>query len=101
VALVSIPGKVTFDPSRREWGFLMYDDVAAQNLFVSIPALTVQHIRNTPVLDAGPEDAKAIEDRRADLEEAASRKFDRGQFEPSALHSPLRIIEISPADLDE
>jgi hypothetical protein len=78
----------------------MHDEAAAQNVFVFVPAHTVQHIRNTPLLDGDIEDTKAIEDRRADLEQAASRKFDRGQFEPRVLQS-LRVIEISPADLDE
>jgi hypothetical protein len=100
VALVPISGKLTLDRDPPRWSFMMHDEAAAQNVFVFVPARTVQHIRNTPLLDAGPEDTKAIEDRLPDIEQAAIRKFDRGQFEPRVLHS-LRVIEISPADLDE
>ena len=95
MALVPMSGKLTFDQDRLEWGFLMHDEAAAQDVLVFVPARTVQYIR-----DADTDEAKAIEDRRADIEQAASRKFDRGQFEPRVLHS-LRVIEISPADLDE
>jgi hypothetical protein len=100
MALVPMSGrKATFDQDRLGWGFLMHDEDAGQYVFVFLPARTVEYIRNSVLLDAGDEDAKAIEDRRADIEQAASRKFDRGEFAPKALHS-LRVIEIIPADLD-
>jgi hypothetical protein len=40
------------------------------------------------------------EDRLADIQQAASRKFGQGEFEPRVLQS-LRIIKINPADLDD
>jgi hypothetical protein len=60
----------------------------------------VLHIRNSKSLDDGPEDEKAIEDRLADIQKAASRKFDLWQFASTVMQSN-RIIKISPTDLDD
>jgi hypothetical protein len=95
-----MPGKLTFDRGRKEWGFLMHDGGAPNDpVFVYLTARTVEYIRNDAVLDAGPEDQEAIERRLPDIRQAASRKFDRGEFAPRVLNS-RRVIEINPADLD-
>jgi hypothetical protein len=79
----------------------MHDEAALNDdVFVYLTARTVEHIRNSKLLDAGPEDEKAIEDRLPDIQRAASRKFDRGEFASRVMQSN-RIIEINPADLDE
>jgi hypothetical protein len=101
VALVPMPGKLKFDQDWLEWYFLMHDEAALNDdVFVYLTARTVEHIRNSKLLDAGREDEKAIEDRLADIQKAASRKFDRGEFASRVMQSN-RIIEISPADLDD
>jgi hypothetical protein len=101
VALVPMPGKLKFDQDWLEWYFLMHDEAAVNDdVYVYLTARTVEHIRNSKLLDAGPEDEKAIEDRLADIQKAASRKFDRGEFASTVMQSN-RIIKISPADLDE
>ena len=64
MALVPMPGKLSFD--QDHWRFLMHDEGGA-DVFVFVTARTVVHIRNSPLLDAGPEDRKAIEERRRDL----------------------------------
>jgi hypothetical protein len=102
MALVPIPGKkLKFDQDWLEWFFLMHDE-AAQNddVFVYLTARTVEHIRNSKLLDAGPEDEKAIKDRLADIQRAAGRKFDSGEFASRVMQSN-RIIEINPEDLDD
>jgi hypothetical protein len=101
VALVPMPGKLKFDEDWLEWFFLMHDEAAVNDdVFVYLSARTVQHIRNETALDRGPQDEKAIEDRLGDIQKAASRKFDRGEFVSTVMHSN-RIIKISPADLDD
>ena len=101
VALVPMPGKLKFDQDWLEWFFLMHDEAAVNDdVYVYLTARTVEHIRNSKLLDAGPEDEKAIEDRLADIQKAASRKFDRGEFASTVMQSN-RIIKISPADLDD
>jgi hypothetical protein len=99
VALVPMPEKLRFIRDRLEWGFLMHDEAGA-DVFVCLTSRAVEHIRNSKLLDAGPEDENAIEGRLPDIQQAASRKFERGEFAPKALHS-LRVIEINPADLDD
>jgi hypothetical protein len=82
-------------------GFLMHDEAAPNDpVFVYLTARTVEHIRNSKLLDADREDARDIEGRLPDIQKAASRKFDRGEFGPKFPRS-LRIIEINPADLDD
>ena len=101
MALVPMPGKLKFDEDWLEWFFLMHDEAAVNDdVYVYLPASTVEHIRNSKLLDAGREDEKAIEDRLADIQKAASRKFDRRDFASTVMHSN-RIIKINPADLDE
>jgi hypothetical protein len=101
VALVPMPGKLKFDQDWLEWFFLMHDEAALNDdVYVYLTAPTVEHIRNSKLLDSGPEDEKAIEDRLADIQKAASRKFDRGEFASTVMQSN-RIIRISPADLDD
>jgi hypothetical protein len=100
VELVTKPGTLTFD--RDHWGLLMQDESGAQkgDVFVYLPEGTIQHIKDSPLLDADSEDRKAIEGRLADIEKAATRKFGRGELAPSAVNG-RRVIEISPADLDD
>ena len=94
-------GKLKFDLDWLEWFFLMHDEAAVNDdVYVYLTARTVEHIRNSKLLDAGPEDEKAIEGRLADIQMAASRKFDRGEFASTVMQSN-RIIKISPADLDD
>ena len=101
MALVPMPGKLKFDQNWLEWFFLMHDEAAVNDdVCVYLTAPTVEHIRNSKLLDAGPEDEKAIEGWLGDIQKAASRKFDRGEFASRAMHSN-RIIKINPADLDD
>lgn len=96
-----MPGKLKFDQDWGEWFFLMHDETAENDdVFVYLTTGTVEHIRNSKLLDAGPEDEKAIEDRLGDIQKAARRKFDRGEFASTVMHSN-RIIKIGPADLDD
>jgi hypothetical protein len=95
-----MPGKLKFDQDWLEWFFLMHDEAAVNDdMYVYLTASTLEHIRKKS-LDNGPEDEKAIEDRLADIQKAASRKFDLGQFASTVMQSN-RIIKISPADLDD
>jgi hypothetical protein len=102
VALVPMPGKLKFDQDWLEWCFLMHDEAALNyDVFVYLTARTVEHIRNSKLLDPdSEEERKEIEARLPDIQKAASRKFDRGEFASRVLQSN-RIIEISPADLDD
>jgi hypothetical protein len=101
MALVPMAGKLKFDQDWLEWYFLMHDEAAVNDdVYVYLTARTVEHIRNSKLLDDGPEDEKAIEDRLADIQKAASRKFDLGHFASTVMQSN-RIIKISPADLDD
>jgi hypothetical protein len=101
VALVPMPGKLKFDQDWLEWFFLMHDEAAVNDdVYVYLTARTVEHIRNSKLLDDGPDDEKAIENRLADIQKAASRKFDLGQFASTVMQSN-RIIKINPADLDD
>src|SRR5271155_5122553 len=101
LALVPMSGKLKFDQDWLEWFFLMHDEAAVNDdVYVYLTARTVEHIRNSKLLDAGPEAEKPSEARLADIQKAASQKFDLGQFASTVMQSN-RIIKISPADLDD
>jgi hypothetical protein len=95
VALVPMPGKkLKFDQDWLEWCFLMKDEAAPKgDVFVYVTARTVEHNRNSKLLGAGREDEKAIEDRLADIQKTASRKFDRGEFASSTGFKYLEKLE--------
>lgn len=102
MALVPMPIlNLNFNQHRSWWGFLMHDEESGDDVSVILSARTVQYIKNDIAVDADAEDRKAIEARLDDIQQAASRKFDRGEFEPQVLDNKMRIIAINPVDLDD